>query len=240
MKIDGTLADPLRVFVTDKELSKMFVTGTVGEEYAVPTIAVLRNEQEIDAFEFPDTCFIKATNGCNENIFKKPEDEVNRSQLKSWLSLDYYEYRREPNYKGLQPKIIVEPVIFSGEEFSEYSIFCWNGEPKMVASNIMDYNLVKKIKYRVFFDINKKILPFKLGYPSPPPEMHTEPPENFEEMLLVSERISKYFSLIRVDIYSTGDKLYVGEITNCHAGATQNFLPQENEEMASELLFQST
>lgn len=240
MKVDGTLADPLRVRVTDKELSKRFVTETIGEKYAVPTIAVLRNADEIDAFEFPDTCFIKATHGCGSNIHKKPGDDVDRAALKSWLSLDYYQQQREANYKGLHPKIIVEPVIFSGREFSEYRVFCWHGAPRITVMNVMDHTQVKAITHRVLFNSKQERLPFSLGYPAPPPEISIDPPANFSEILAVSAELSKPFSLLRVDVYSDGKDLFIGELTNCHAGATQNFLPRESEGAASKILFSAT
>lgn len=239
MKVDGTLADPLRVRVTDKELSKCFVTETIGEKYAVPTIAVLRNPDEIDRFDFPETCFIKATHGCGYNIFKKPGGKVDRDKLKSWLLRDYYREQREPNYKGLEPKVIVEPVIFSGQPFSEYRVFCWHGEPRIMVINVMDHSAVKSITYRVLLNNKRERLPFSLGYPPPPPEVNIEPPKNFDEILAVSAELSKPFSLLRVDVYSDGSDLYVGELTNCHAGATQSFLPRESEEMASKLFFQT-
>jgi hypothetical protein len=239
MKVDGTLADPLRVRVTDKELSKRFVAETIGERYVVPTIAVLRNAQEIDEFEFPDTCFIKATHGCGSNIFRTPGDDVDREELKSWLSQDYYRQQREPNYKGLDPKVIVEPVIFSGRPFSEYRVFCWHGEPRITVMNVMDRSAVKTITHRVLFNSDRERLPFSLGYPAPPPEVDIAPPDNFDQILAVSAQLSQPFSLLRVDVYSDGTDLYIGELTNCHAGATQKFLPRESEETASRLLFQT-
>lgn len=237
MKIDGTLADPLRVFVTDKELSKKFVIETIGESYAVPTLAVLRTDKEIDAFRFPETCFVKATHGCGDNILKKPGDTVDRAALKSWLSMDYYQQKREANYKGLHPKIIVEPVIFADRAFSEYRVFCWHGEPRITVMNVMDHSSVKNITHRVLFNSRQEKLPFSMGYPPPPPEINIEPPNNFDEILAVSARLSKQFALLRVDIYSDGKELLIGELTNCHAGATQKFIPRDSEEVASRLLF---
>ena len=40
---------------------KKYVRQTVGDEYNVPTIAVLRSPEEVDTFDFPARCCIKPT-----------------------------------------------------------------------------------------------------------------------------------------------------------------------------------
>ena len=74
-----------------------------------------------------------------------------------------------------------------------------------------------------------------MGYPKaaqPVPR-----PANFDEMLDVVHRLSRPFGFIRVDLYSNGERLFVGELTNTHADASQNFIPPSAESMASELIF---
>lgn len=61
IKTTDEILEPLRVFVTDKELAKLFIAATIGPEYPVPTLAVLKSPEEIDAYDFPDNCCIKPT-----------------------------------------------------------------------------------------------------------------------------------------------------------------------------------
>jgi hypothetical protein len=42
---------------------------------------------------------------------------------------------------------------------------------------------------------------------------------------------------VRVDLYSNGEQLYVGEITHCAECAGGNFIPPQAEKCASALLF---
>ena len=42
---------------------------------------------------------------------------------------------------------------------------------------------------------------------------------------------------VRVDLYSNGERLFVGEITNTHADASQSFMPPSAEFVASDLIF---
>lgn len=236
MKVDGTLSDPLRVFVTDKELSKIYVAGTVGRQYAVPTLAVLKTASEIEDFEFPNECFIKATNSCGKNIHKKPGQEVDRDLLKSWLRSCYYREGRESNYKGLIPKIILEPIIFNGASFDEYQVFCYFGKPRIIAIKNMDRDSVKKVNFRTFYDSEWSKLPFYQGYPACPEAIDN--PDCLSELLEVSAKLSAPFEFVRCDYFSDGKEIIVGEITNCHAGGTRSFSTDLGEEHFSDLLFQ--
>jgi len=39
---------------------------------------------------------------------------------------------RERNYLLLEPKVIVEPLIFATTDLEDFKFFCWRGEPRMV------------------------------------------------------------------------------------------------------------
>ena len=56
-------------------------------------------------------------------------------------------------------------------------------------------------------------------------------------MVMVAEKLSMELDFVRIDLYSNGQKCLVGEITNCHAAATQNFVPLNAEEKASKIIF---
>jgi hypothetical protein len=58
-------------------------------------------------------------------------------------------------------------------------------------------------------------------------------------MLSLAKMLSKHFSMIRVDLYSDGNQIYVGELTNVSGNATENFIPPKAEVAASKLLFGS-
>src|SRR5688572_3625284 len=56
LKTGDEALNPLRAFVTDKELVKLFVAAEVGPEYVVPSLAVLRSLEEAEVFPFPPDC----------------------------------------------------------------------------------------------------------------------------------------------------------------------------------------
>lgn len=233
MKVSGELEDPLRVFVSDKEFFKLYVSSKVGEEYVVPTLAVLRNDKEVDGFVFPKSFCAKPTHSSGQVKIVKDYsgDEALKAELKSWLEFDHYARSRERNYKNLKKKVIVEPVIFGESDLVDYRFFCFNGKVKLICLDVGKYSSYQ----RAFYTIDWERLDFSLAYPLF--EGDLEKPERLNDMILVAQRLSEDFDFVRVDFYSSGDRFYVGEITNGHASGNQSFIPAKAEEFASEILF---
>ena len=133
LKTTDEILDPLRVFVSDKELVKIYIKATVGDEYNVPTIAVLHSPDEVDGYEFPARCCIKPTHASAQYILRRqgePHRLANASRAGSVYN--YYRAGRERNYKTLKPKVIVEPLVFDSTDLSDYRFFCVNGVPKLI------------------------------------------------------------------------------------------------------------
>lgn len=231
IKASDEIINPLRVFVSDKEFVKMYVKSVVGDEYNVPTIKILNSYDEVERFSFPENCCIKSTHASGQVIFRKNNEPIDFFKIKSWFGINYYKKTRERNYKTLTPKIIVEPLIFSDCNLTDYRFFCYKGRVKMVTLDIGKYSGY----CRAFYDLDWNELPFSLGYPKADKKISR--PGNLEEMISVAQRLSEHFNFVRVDIYSNGEKCYVGELTNCHASAGQKFIPVSAEKMASNMIF---
>lgn len=233
IKTTGEILNPLRVFVSDKEFVKLYVKALVGDQYNVPTIAVLESIDQVDSFDFPDACCIKPTHASGAVILRKNGEDIDLNKIKDWFSINYYRIGREANYKSLKPKVIIEPIIFGGSNLEDYKFFCFNGEPKFIQVDIDRYtNHTRK-----FFDTSWDELDFSILHPKSSKNMPQ--PKNFDEMLSVARVLSKHFSMIRVDLYSDGNQIYVGELTNTHGNAGENFIPRGSEVEASKLLFGS-
>ena len=237
LKTSNEIIDPLRVFITDKEYLKIYVKAKVGDNFNVPTISILHSPLEVDTFIFPNRCCIKPTHASGEYVIRDSGEPLPFEKIKSWFSLNYYQSGREANYKYLRPKIIVEPLIFDSTIVVDYKFFCFNGVPK-----IIQVDLDRTTDHRrLLFDPSWSCLEFTVGYRKPDfPYVVPACPDNFNEMLMLAERLSSDFSLIRIDLYSDGGLIYVGEITNCHGNATERFYPQSGEIRFSRLLFGKT
>ncbi|HET9862284.1 MAG TPA: ATP-grasp fold amidoligase family protein [Steroidobacteraceae bacterium] len=231
LKTSKEIRAPLRVLISDKEGVKHYVRDTVGEEFNVPTIAVLRSPAEVDAFEFPARCCIKPTHASGHVILRRGGEPVDLSRIRAWFGLDYYRAGREVNYRGLQPKVIVEPLVFDRTNVEDFKVFCWQGVPKLIQQDFDRY-----IHHtRKFFDVEWNEQDFSIIYPrstAPSPRPATLP-----VMLELARKLSAPFSFIRIDLYTDGRRVLVGEITNCSENAGGVFVPRSAEEKASRLLF---
>lgn len=223
--------DPLRVFVSDKELLKLYVAGCVGEAHNVPTIAVLRSRDEVDQFVFPQRCVIKPTHASGAVIIRRNGEPLDLKKIRSWFDLDIYRKTRESNYKSLSHKIIVEPLIFERDDNVDYKFFCRNGVPRMIQVDVDRFTDHR----RCLYDTDWNLQPYSLRYPRY--DAGVQRPANLPDMLRVAGRLSQGFGLVRIDLYSNGQECLVGEVTNCHGGGTERFVPPEAEKDASRLIF---
>ena len=83
IKTTDEILDPLRVFVTDKEFVKLYVKAVIGDEYNVPTLAVLRSIDEVRAYSFPPQCCIKATHSCDKVIVRRDSGPIDYNKIES-------------------------------------------------------------------------------------------------------------------------------------------------------------
>jgi len=231
IKTSREILNPLRVFVSDKEFVKIYIKALVGDKYNVPTIAILKNKDQVDTFDYPLSCCIKPTNSTGKTIFRKNGEFLDKSEIKKWFSINSYRIGRALNYKELVPKIIIEPIIFNNVNIEDYKFFCFNGRPKFIQVDIDRYTNHR----RKFFDCEWNELDFSILYPKS--DKIRPKPINLDEMIEVAKNLSKNFSLIRIDMYSNGKHLYVGEITNVHGNSNEYFIPKEAEITASKILF---
>ena len=85
------------------------------------------------------------------------------------------------------------------------------------------------------FDVDWNNMAFALEKENNPNPLSR--PTNLLEMLNIAKKLSERFNFIRVDLYSNNKKIYVGELTNCHASASALFIPIDAEKIASKIIF---
>jgi hypothetical protein len=231
LKTTNEIYNPLRVFISDKEFVKVYVKAILGDLYNVPTIDIIRSPDEIDGYEFPENCCIKPTHASGKIVLRKNGAFLDRSEIRSWFLMNHYIGGREANYKHLQPKIIIEPLIFNSSNVEDYKFFCYLGVPKLIQVDV-DRNINHQ---RKFFNSDWEELGFSITYPKSNKTFLK--PENFDEMIYVARELSKAFTTIRVDLYSDGKTIFVGELTNISGNAGESFIPKVSEIEASRVLF---
>ena len=227
MKIDGTFLNPLRQYISDKEYVKYYIGSVVGWQHTIETYEVLHHPSEVDSLQlarFP--CVLKPTHLSGPVIFvTDPRQALDRETLKSWFTLDYYRGSREQNYKYLRPKVIVEE-FFSEDGYtvpSDYKIFCFSGVPKIIQVDSDRHTRHS----RNFYDTHWNRLRFTFQYPE---KLEDDVmPAQLGKMLDIAMRLSRPFSFIRVDMYTNGSEIRVGELTNCPGSAGEKVIPPTAE-----------
>ncbi|MBB5517699.1 ATP-grasp fold amidoligase family protein [Amphiplicatus metriothermophilus] len=222
LKLSAEARDPLRRRLTDKEHVKAHVEARFGPGHVAPTLAVLRAPEEVDAFAFPLPCVVKPTHSSQEVMFLDDVQpgRAERARLKYWLRKDYFAANREPNYKGLEKKLIVEPVLGGAfGRIEDVKVLCFHGRPKLIQ---VDYGRYAEHR-RDYFDIAGAPLPIRMrvppaGSPFPYPDM-------MSRILEMAERLSAGFTFIRVDFYVVDGAALVGELTSFPTNCTVPFEP---------------
>ena len=228
MKLDGSLFDPLRQYITDKEYAKQYIAAVVGGAHTPRTIAVLRSDSEIDRFVPNDLpCVFKPTHLSGGQVLFQLDSNsnVDRRTLKKWLRRGWYRRTREGNYRYLERKIIVEEY-FSGPEGRvprDYKVFCFHGCPKLI--EVDSGRFVKQT--RNFYDTSWNRLKLTVKHPAGVED--DARPRHLELMLELARRLSEPFSSIRVDMYASDTDVKVGELTNCHGGGHELIQPDAAE-----------
>ena len=227
IKVDGTLLDPLRQFVSDKEYVKIYIGATVGEKYTCKTLRILRNRRDVANY-VPNRlpCILKPTHASGlAMICTTQSPQPDREVLLKWLKLDYYAKKREQNYRNLTPKIIVEE-FFSVDGTTpppDYKMFCFGGIPKLIQ---VDSNRFSN-HTRNLYDTEWKLLPFCISKPNGSDS--DKRPVALAQMLDIAARLAVPFPFIRVDMYAVGDEIKVGELTNCPEGGAGRVIPPTAE-----------
>lgn len=229
-KLAPEILNPLRSYSTDKEFFKKLVGSEIGTNFVVPSLAVLRTDAEIDAFDFPDSFCAKPTHMSGEVAIVR-DGMPDRDRMKRWLRMNHYLVSRERNYKYLTPKVIVEPLIFDQDDITDFRIFCYRGKPRLICLDVGKYTQYT----RAFFTTDWGKQDYSLGYPLH--ENVIERPKCLDAMLDVAAVLSRDLDFVRVDFYTNGEHFYLGELTHSHASAAQRFIPVSAETRASEMVF---
>jgi hypothetical protein len=222
---------PLRGYISDKVWVKNYIKEKVGMNKVIPTLAVLNSIDEFEKYILPNRCCIKPSHASGEVILRENGEKIDLSLIKSWLKLNYYKSWREVNYRYLPRRIIVEPLIFDSVNVEDYKLFCYKGNVKFIQVDLdrqSDHS-------RAFYNTNWDRLEFSMVYKVP--AVKIQRPKNLNEMIVVAEKLCQEFEFIRVDLYTDGQQIFVGELTNWPESSLGKFGTYNEELAASEMIF---
>jgi hypothetical protein len=225
--------DPVRCFVSDKALVKEYVTAKVGAQHNVETIAVLDSYEAARNYSYPADCVIKPTHMSGEVVMRRGGSPIDFVTLRRWFETSYYDASREANYRYLRHRVIVEPFIFGRDSVEDFKIFCLHGRPLVIQVDFDRHTNHTQNLYTADW----QLLPFAITCPVGPGFPR---PRNLSQLLDLAAQLSAEFSLIRIDLYTDGQSILVGEITNLHQSGRGRFVPPNGEAIMSRIFFGDT
>ena len=222
--------NPIYSTMVDKYAVREYVSEIIGEQYLIPLLGVWNSFDEIDFNKLPNQFVLKCNHDsggvyiCNDKT--KLDGKMKRKLcafFNNHMKVDYYKKGREWAYKSIKRKIIAEKYMTdeSGEELKDYKIFSFDGKPFLIQ---VDYDRFIKHK-RNLYTTNWEYINGTIKYPTDPNHIIPKP-ENLDEMLELSSKLSKGFMHIRTDFYNINGKIYFGELTLYHGGGREKFTPE--------------
>lgn len=198
----------------DKYEVRNYVIKNIGEKHLVDLLGVYSNPDLINYDDLPNEFVIKASHGSGWTIIVKDKKKIDRykinKQLKKWLAKNYYDQAGEINYRDINNRlIIIEKYIkVKNDNLTDYKLWCFNGKFQFIGIH-GDRNIEPKA---IILDKNWRPLPIKY------PEIKTWPnipvkPNNFDQLIIIAEKLAKIFPFARVDLYSVEENVLFGELT---------------------------
>lgn len=224
--------------MVDKYAAKQYAAKKIGEGYIVKTLGVWDCFDDIDFDTLPDQFVLKCTQDSGGLVIcpdkkKLDKEEANR-KLSGSLRVNYYLRGREWPYKDVVPKIIAEEYLENdaSKGLYDYKVWCFNGRAEYV--QFISGRLGNDV-YEGFYNRDWVLQDFsyhnkKMHEPIPKPD-------KLEELLYLSEQLSKDIPFARIDFYILPDNsIRFGEITFYPMGGMERFHPNEMDDSLGKMI----
>lgn len=189
-------------------------------------IGVYNRPEDIEWSNLPKQFVLKLNTGSGYNIVCKNKDNLDenkaKKKLKKWMKEDYSLKYADIQYKNVRPKIICEEYL--ADDIVDYKFFCFNGVPEFlyISKGLGDKDYLQMAFYTCDW---KEIDIERYGYHRLKEKIVK--PQNYDEMLEISKRLSKDFPFVRVDLYNINGKIYFSELTFVPTAGVMKVTPEE-------------
>ena len=212
--------NPLLPIVADKYRVRDYLRSVLGvkeaEKFLIPLLYVTDNPETIPFDDLPEEYIIKANHSSGANIIVEKGNPVDRQQIiaqcKKWLNQPYGLFKHEWAYQSIDRKIVIEQLLRDedGELPKDYKFHMIYGKCLMIQVNQGRF-YDKQSRCLTLFNENWSKYDVFWEYP---PADAIQCPNSLNLMRLLAEKLSTPFDYVRVDLYSIGQQIYFGELTN--------------------------
>ena len=196
----------------DKYRMRAFVAERGLADHLPPLLGVWDDPRDIDFDALPDPFVLKANHGSSMNLICRDPGSFDRAKavrrLAEWLEIDFGRVHAERHYSRIPRKVICEALIQGdapGESPVDYKVICFHGNPVAIIHGVYR----SAVRVVTHFDLNWKQLPISKN----PTDLPIERPDRLDEMLAIARTLSTGFPLVRVDLYASSGRVFIGEMT---------------------------
>lgn len=218
---------PQKTKLADKYLVRNWVKSKIGEEYLIPLLGVWDDYESIDFRKLPEKFVLKCNHGSGYNYIVKNKYEINYKKVKKkfekWMKTNFaFCVTLELQYANIPRKIIAEKYIEQIDgNLLDYKVHCFMGEPRYIQV-IGDRDIMRHTGAQMVFDVMWNEQSWSLGdYPQFIRKILR--PDNLEQMLSVSRKLSMGFMYVRIDFYIVDNELKFGEMTFTPGGGIYRY-----------------
>lgn len=215
--LDGKINDIY--YLADKFLVRDYIEMKGLGHILTPLITSYTKSDQVNLSLLPNKFALKANYGAGMNIICTDKSLLNQEEIKikvnKWLTGPSYS-GFERHYNLIERRVICEEFIDDGTGGFpiDYKFICIKGKVNCILvcadreKGEADYLPYSKTweplySYNKERSHNAKVTPC---------------PSNLSEMLIIAERLAENLDLVRVDLYSNGEKVWFGEMTLTPAG----------------------
>lgn len=216
--------------LVDKYTVRQIIAEDMGEEYLIPLVGgPWESFEDVDFSKLPDQFVLKCTHDSGGIVLCRSKSDFDYKAAKKRISKNlrrnFFWASREWPYKHIKPQIIAEQFMVdeSGTELKDYKFFCFDGVVKAMFIG-SERGSADGTKFD-FFDPDFNRLPIWQHYENSPKIF--QKPVNYEQMVTLSERLSRGFPHVRIDLYNVNGKIYFGEFTLYHFSGMERFKPSD-------------
>lgn len=243
LKFNTYYNNPLVKQCADKFAVREYVEKCGKSNILNDLLYVYSSPNEIQWDELPNEFALKLNVGCGFNHIVSDYRQENREELQKevnrWIKSAKTQWQSysELQYKDVQPYVLVEKYLGNPVNKTlpeDYKVYCFNGVPHYIMI-CMGRDIPQKTKY-YFFDRNWKLARINRDSINAPSDFSMKKPSCFEEMLEASRVLSAPFPFVRVDFYTSDDRLVFGEMTFTPSGGMDTDRLPETDKLMGNLL----
>jgi TupA-like ATPgrasp len=219
---------PILPKLQDKYAARAYVRERLGEHVLPRLYWVTKDPANIPFDDLPQRFVLKPTHGSGWYRIVLDKAAVDRQELLErcafWLSQSYYDVAREWVYKPIEPRILVEEYVNDGSALNpiSYKFFVFHGTVQLIEAFVGTHHNANVD----FYDLSWTKLPVRFSR-FREIEGALPRPKRLDEMIAVAEILGAGLDFIRVDLYGTDTRVYVGELTTTPGAGLADFEPRE-------------